>query len=207
MPEVTCPDCHTRQPVDPSSSGYACVSCGAEWDFVACASCGSRFHARPDAATWRCPACGHENARRHVATGRAAASPGPNRSLVLAGVGVLVVLLVAFALTRGDGDGATAASPTGGASPTAAGGTATESLCGHLVGIQSVRFDALGRTSRDLADDAAAIRAEGDEALAADVEALAAAVRELADAFDTPGTEDDDAATQAVLDALEPIPC
>ena len=207
MPEVTCPSCRTRQAIDPDTSGYTCRSCGADWDFVTCTSCASRFHAAPDASTWRCPNCGTENTRSHV---RAAVSPvselpiGPNRLMVLGAVGIIILALATWALTRGD-DGGAAASPTPSASPAV--DSATTVLCDHLVDIQTLRFDAIGKTASTLRDDAAALEAEGDAALAADVRTLARRVATLGTALDTPEPEDDQAATEAVLTALEPIPC
>ena len=60
MPEVTCPNCQTRQAVG-DAEGYACVSCGATWAFATCENCDVRFHMRPGTTAWTCPECGHEN--------------------------------------------------------------------------------------------------------------------------------------------------
>jgi transcription elongation factor Elf1 len=60
VPEVTCPNCQTRQEVG-DAEGYTCVSCGAAWAFAACENCGVRFHMRPGTTAWTCPECGHEN--------------------------------------------------------------------------------------------------------------------------------------------------
>jgi hypothetical protein len=125
--------------------------------------------------------------------------------LIFGVAGVLVLALIVWALTRGDGEDATP--PTPSASATASVASARQALCTHLVDIQTLRFDALGDTARTLRADAEAIEAEGDPALARDVKRLARAVAELQAAFDTPEIEDDDAATQAVIDALGPIPC
>jgi hypothetical protein len=210
VPEVTCPACHTRQAIDPDAQGYTCASCGAEWDFVTCSSCRSRFHAGPDAPGWRCPTCGTENARPHARPGATAGGPelplGPNRMMALGAVGIVLIALVTWALTRGGDDDATsAASPS--TSPSVAVGSAREALCAHLVDIQSLRFDALGEVAVTLRDDAAAIEAEGDPTLARDVKRLARAVATLQTAFDTADGADDQAANQALLTALEPIPC
>lgn len=60
VPEVTCPNCQTRQAVG-DAEGYTCVSCGAAWSFATCENCGVRFHMRPSTTAWTCPECGHEN--------------------------------------------------------------------------------------------------------------------------------------------------
>ena len=209
MPEVTCPACHTRQGIDPEAMGYTCTSCGAEWDFVACSSCGSRFHAAPDAPGWRCPTCGTENGRQHAPRPGASLGAelplGPNRLMVVGAIGIVVIALATWALTRGDGD--TTASPTASATPSVVAGTAREALCTHLVDIQSLRFEALGEVAVTLRDDAAAIEAEGDPELARQVKRLSREVAALQAAFDTTEIEDDQAATDALLAALEPIPC
>jgi predicted RNA-binding Zn-ribbon protein involved in translation (DUF1610 family) len=211
VPEVTCPACHTRQGIDPETGGYTCVSCGADWDFVTCSSCGSRFHAAPDAPGWRCPNCGTENARPHARRDAAFIGSdlpiGPNRLLLLGAAGILLIALVTWVLTRGDDDGGATNRATPTASASAPPGSASEALCSHLVDIQSLRFDALGDVAGTLRDDAAAIQQEGDAALAKDVKRLAREVSALQAAFETPEIEDDDVATQAVLDALGPIPC
>jgi ribosomal protein L37AE/L43A len=199
MPEVTCPECQTRQAIDPTAAGYACTRCGAEWDFVTCGSCGGRFHARPDAATWECPTCGSENVRPHARS----AAPTPGRGLLVAIGGVVVIALLAFVLTRG-GDDEVGEAPRSPATPA---GTARAQLCANLVDLQTLRFEALGRTADTLEGDAEALRAEGDETLADDVNVLVQAVRDLSDAYNTPGEADNEAATDAVLDALGPIPC
>ena len=212
MPEVTCPACHTRQGIDPEASGYSCTSCGADWDFVTCSSCGSRFHAAPDAPGWRCPSCGAENARPHAARGSGFGAPGApigaNRLMVVGAVGVILVALVTWALTRGGDDGSAAsATPSVSASASVAGGSAREALCSHLVDIQSLRFEALGTVATTLRADAQAIQDEGDLALARDVKRLAREVAALRAASDTPEIDDDQAANEALLVALEPIPC
>ena len=198
MPEVTCPACATRQQIDPAAIGYACVSCGAEWDFVTCDSCGERFHARPDAAAWTCPSCGNENLRHHARAGRGL---GPNRTMLLGAVGVVVIALVTFLLMRGGDD------PDPGATTSPSTASAEEALCTHLVDLQVLRFDALGRTADTLEADAEALRGEGDETLASAVDDLVLAVRDLAEAYNTPGEADNEQATDAVLEALGPIPC
>ena len=203
MPEVTCPACHTRQPIDAAAPGYVCQSCGTDWEFVSCVSCGARFHAGPSADAWTCPACGTENAGAHTAGDAGGPSAGISRMMLLGIGGLVIVALVAVLLSRGDGD--PAPSPSTSTSPSATSGTAA--LCAHLVDIQSLRFDALGRVASTLREDAEAIRAEGEVQLAGDVNALAAAVRTLRDALGTEGNEDDQAATEAMLTALEPIPC
>jgi predicted RNA-binding Zn-ribbon protein involved in translation (DUF1610 family) len=207
VPEVTCPSCHTRQGIDADAAGYTCRECGADWDFVTCESCGSRFHAAPDAQGWRCPSCGTENGRAHARPTTVGVSDlpiGPNRLMVIGAVGIVLLALIVWALTRG---GDEAAQPTPTASTSVAVGSARQALCTHLIDIQSLRFEALGEVASTLRDDAAAIAAEGDAQLARDVKRLAREVAALQAAFDTPEVEDDQAATDALLAALEPIPC
>ena len=189
--------------------GYVCISCGAEWDFVACSSCGSRFHAAPDAPGWRCPTCGTENVRQHARRSAASVTTelplSANRLMVFGAIGVLLIAIATWALTRGDDD--TSAAPTRSATPTVAADTAREELCMHLVDIQALRFEALGEVAVTLRDDATAIEAEGDPELARQVKRLSREVAALQAAFDTTEIEDDRAATDALLAALEPIPC
>lgn len=210
MPEVTCPACRTRRGIDADATGYTCSSCGATWDFVTCSSCGGRFHAAPDAAEWRCPTCGVQNARAHAGrpftVGISDLPIGPNRMLILGVVGILVLALATWALTR-DGDDGAAPAPTPTATATPSAGSAREALCAHLVDIQSLRFEALGTTASVLRDDADAIEAEGDARLARQVRRLSREVAALQAAFDTPEIEDDQSANEALLAALAPIPC
>ena len=127
--------------------------------------------------------------------------------LIVGIVGVILIALVTWALTRDGDDPAAGTAPTATASLPGDAVPASQALCSHLVDIQALRFDALGEAATTLRADVAAIQAEGDAELASDVTRLARRVAELQRAFDTPEIEDDDAATQAVLAALEPIPC
>jgi transcription elongation factor Elf1 len=76
VPEVTCPNCQTRQAVG-DTEGYTCVSCGAAWSFAACENCGVRFHMRPGTTAWTCPECGHENGTATMIDLGAESSPEP----------------------------------------------------------------------------------------------------------------------------------
>jgi len=127
--------------------------------------------------------------------------------MAVGAVGIVVIALVTWALTRGDDDDATSAATPSTSPSVAAVGAAREALCTHLVDIQSLRFDALGEVAATLRGDAEAIDAEGDPTLARDVKRLARSVATLQAAFDTADSADDQAATEALLTALEPIPC
>jgi hypothetical protein len=126
--------------------------------------------------------------------------------MLFGAIGIVVIALATWALARGDDDETTAA-PTQGTTPSVAASSAREALCTHLVDIQSLRFEALGEVAVTLRDDATAIEAEGDPELARQVKRLSREVAALQAAFDTPEIEDDQAATDALLAALEPIPC
>ncbi|GIU96951.1 MAG: hypothetical protein KatS3mg013_0754 [Actinomycetota bacterium] len=211
MAQVTCPACGTRQPIEAAAAGYACGACGVAWAFVACRSCRRRFHARRGAGSWRCPSCGAQNTpapstpttapRPRIRSPRRSPAVDLRRAAVAAGAVVLIVV-VAFALVR-RGDEPTPAT-TGTASPSV---DPAQALCAHLGDIQALRFDALGRAAKTLKADAETIEASGDPELARDVRRLVRAVRALRAAQATPEIDDDQEATAAVLEALEPLPC
>jgi predicted RNA-binding Zn-ribbon protein involved in translation (DUF1610 family) len=157
MAEVTCPQCHTRQPVDEDASTYRCVVCAATWDFVRCTVCGERFHARPGTRAWTCPNCGTPHGRNRRGISRRGA---PIPILIAAVLAIGVVVVLAMSLGGDDGD----ASPTPSVRPIA---DPANEVCRDLVAVQVLRVEALGRAAADLRDDAAALRAEGDEERAA----------------------------------------
>jgi hypothetical protein len=212
MPEVTCPRCETRQPIEAGAAGYTCVRCGARWVFASCESCGQRFHMPPDATSWTCPNCGHQNGPAVPAApaqASAPSTPAPERSSAadrrrrlrlgtIAVVGIAAIVLGSFLLTRGDGT-------TGTQSPSL---DAVATMCLHLRDLQTPRVDAFTRAAAELAADADAIDAAGDPQTAAAVRRLRRAVIGYRDALQTQAG-DDTAAAAAMAQALgDPdIPC
>lgn len=212
MPEVTCPRCETRQPIEAGAAGYTCVRCGARWVFAGCENCGQRFHMPPDTTSWTCPNCGHQNGpavRVAPAPPDVPMTPAPaggsaaerRRRLrlgTIALVGIAAVVLGSFLLTRGDGT-------TGTQSPSL---DAVATMCLHLRDLQTPRVDAFTRVATELASDADAIDAAGDPQTAAAVRRLRRAVIGYRDALQTQAG-DDTAAAAAMAQALgDPdIPC
>jgi len=214
MPEVTCPRCETRQPIEAGAAGYTCVRCGARWVFATCENCGQRFHMPPDATSWTCPNCGHQNGPAvPVAPAPADApttpAPAPVRSSAaqrsrrlrlgtIALVAIAAIILGSFLLTRGDGT-------TGTQSPSA---DAVATMCLHLRDLQTPRVDAFTRVAAELTADADAIDAAGNPQTAAAVRRLRRAVIGYRDALQTQAG-DDTAAAAAMAQALgDPdIPC
>ena len=191
MPEVTCPRCHTRQSIE-GSEGYTCTGCGSSWQFVDCDVCGGRFHAGTDATSWTCPNCGTEHS---LVPPR---EPfGGSRWLLPAGVIVvaLVVLIVVLASRGSDNP------PAGSTTP-----SALQQLCIDKQDLAVIRTDSLERTAAKLREDADALRAEGQEDVAAKVDKLVAAVDSLQQAV-AQGGENVKAQTDAVLKALVALPC
>lgn len=121
------------------------------------------------------------------------------RAIFVAAVAVLVVLIVAiFAFRPGEGQ------PT--VAPSAASSAALQQkLCSDIQGLQELRFDALDRLEASLASDQQAYAQAGDAATAAEVGRLVKAIAKLQAATSTGG--DQTAATDAVLKALDPLPC
>jgi predicted nucleic acid-binding Zn-ribbon protein len=219
MPEVTCPRCETRQPIEAGAAGYTCVRCGARWVFAMCENCGQRFHMPPDATAWTCPNCGHQNgapARESPApadapTRRAPAdaptTPAPSSAAerrrrlrlgTIALVAIAAIVLGSFLLTRGDGT-------TGTQSPSA---DAVATMCLHLRDLQTPRVDAFTRAAAELAADADAIDAAGNPQTAAAVRRLRRAVIGYRDALQTQGGDDSAAAGAMAHALLDPdIPC
>ncbi len=212
MPEVTCPRCETRQPIEAGAAGYTCVRCGARWVFAMCENCGQRFHMPPDATSWTCPNCGYQNgapARESPAPADAPPAPAPAGSSAAEGrrrlrlgtialVAIAAIVLGSFLLTRGDGT-------TGTQSPS---GDAVATMCLHLRDLQTPRVDAFTRAAAELAADADAIDAAGSPQTAAAVRRLRRAVIGYRDALQTQAGDDRAAAaamTQALLDP--DIPC
>lgn len=232
MPNVSCPSCSTRQEITEGSKGYTCTSCGRVWEFVVCDSCGSRFHAKPGTTEWTCPTCGtaHPSTtspqpvpisgddleavppeapvgpqQPGAGSDPGTAFPMPRADKVglvsripawawAAVAAVLVVAITVILVTR-----------NGNETPTT-GGSAMETLCGHVRGLpQTIRVDALGRAQEDLKADVRALKAEGDQATAKQVQKLIAAVAHVRD--DLERQKDTTDSVAAMGKALSAIDC
>jgi hypothetical protein len=196
MAEVTCPQCRTRQEVDPDADGYRCIVCAGTWSFVGCSVCSERYHARPGTRAWTCPNCGtpHGRNRRGISN---AGVPVPLVVGAILSIGAVVLL----ALTLGDDDAARSPSPS---SPSVIADPFRQ-VCRDLVNVQLLRVDALGRAAAALTEDAAAIRAQGDEVNAIAVEEIVAAILSYQEVAE--GGGDTQAATEQLLDALAAVDC
>jgi hypothetical protein len=195
MPEVTCPQCQTRQPVDPDAPGYQCLVCAATWTFVRCTVCGERYHARPGTRAWTCPTCGTPHGRNRRGISRRGV-PVPLLIAGLVGIGAVVALTL---LLGGD---EVAAPPTRSPSPPRI-ADPTKAVCRDLVDVQLLRVDALGRAAKELTADANALRADGEAErarLVDDVVAAIAAYQEVAE-----GGGDTQAATDQLLSAFQAV--
>jgi hypothetical protein len=194
MAQVTCPQCQTRQEIDPDADGYRCIVCAGTWSFVRCTVCGERFHTRPGARAWTCPNCGTPHGRNRRGISRVGI-PLP----ILLG-GIVVLGLVVFLLTQSlgpDGAGPTTPSSPSSASPIA---DPANQVCEDLHDVQVLRVGALGESADALTADAEALRAEGETERADLVDDLVAAVRTYQEVAE--GTGDTQAATEQLLDAL-----
>jgi hypothetical protein len=224
-PQVTCPRCHTRQPL-PDPDGYTCVSCGTGWVFGTCRSCGKRFHMEPSTRSWRCPNCGTENVGAQAAqtpptppaptaqapTPTPPSAPRSPRSLpgidrisvgVMIGVAVVAVLVIAglWLWLGPNGSSTPPASPTG--SPTVTAAQALSNLCHDIPIDQNLRVDALRRTADKVRQDAKDLRAAGNTDAARKAVAVATAMDNMADTLNSHG--DTTADTQALSSAIEAV--
>lgn len=193
MAEVTCPQCQTRQEIDPDADGYRCVVCAGTWSFVRCTVCGERFHTRPGTRAWTCPNCGTPHGRNRRGISRVGV-PLP----VLLG-GILAIGAAAFLLTRAlgsDDGGARTPSPS---SPSPIADPANK-VCRDLVDVQVLRANALGRAADALTADADALRAAGEDERAATVDDVVDAIGTYQEVAE--GGGDTQAATEQLLDAL-----
>jgi ssDNA-binding Zn-finger/Zn-ribbon topoisomerase 1 len=194
MAQVTCPQCHTRQEVDPDAEGYRCLVCAGTWNFVRCTVCSERYHTRPGARAWTCPNCGTPHGRNRRGVSRVGA-PLP----ILIG-GLVAIGVIAFFLIRSlgseDADPPTIPTPTS-ASPIT---DPADEVCGHLGAVQVLRVDALGDAADALTADADALRDAGETERADIVDDLVAAVREYQEVAE--GGGDVQTATGQLLDAL-----
>jgi ssDNA-binding Zn-finger/Zn-ribbon topoisomerase 1 len=194
MAQVTCPQCHTRQEIDPDAEGYRCLVCAGTWNFVRCTVCSQRYHTRPGARAWTCPNCGTPHGRNRRGVSRVGA-PLP----ILIG-GLVAIGVIAFFLIGSLGSDATG--PTTTPTPTSASPITdpANAVCGDLGAVQVLRVDALGDAADALTADADALRAAGETERADIVEDLVAAVRAYQDVAQ--GGGDTQAATDQLLDAL-----
>ena len=196
MAQVTCPQCNTRQKIDPDAEGYRCLVCAGTWNFVRCTVCSERYHTRPGARAWTCPNCGTPHGRNRRGVSRVGA-PLP----ILIG-GVLVIGIIAFFLIRSlgsDDGGSTTPTPTS-TSPVA---EPADAVCGDIGAVQVLRVDALGDAADALTADADALRAAGDAERADLVDDLVAAVQTYQEVAE--GGGDPQAATDQLLDALAAV--
>jgi ssDNA-binding Zn-finger/Zn-ribbon topoisomerase 1 len=197
MAEVTCPQCQTRQEIDPDADGYRCIVCAATWGFVRCTVCGERYHTRPGTRAWTCPNCGTPHGRNRRGISRVGV-PLP----LLVGAIIVIGAVVALALALGGDNGAppspTPSSPSSSVDP-------FRKVCRDLVDVQLLREDALGRAADALTEDAAALRAKGDRKSAAAVVDIVEAIRTYQEV--ARGGGDTVAATNQLLDALEAVKC
>ena len=197
MAEVTCPQCQTRQEIEPDADGYRCIVCAATWGFVRCTVCGERYHTRPGTRAWTCPNCGTPHGRNRRGISRVGV-PVP----LLVGAILAIGAVVALALTLGGDDGA-APNPTPSSPSTIA--DPFRQVCRDLVDVQVFRVEALGRAADSLRDDVAALRAQGDRKSAAAVVDIVRAIRAYQEVAQ--GGGDTAAVTNQLLDALAGVDC
>jgi hypothetical protein len=196
MAEVTCPQCQTRQEIDPDADGYRCVVCAATWGFVRCTVCGERYHTRPGTRAWTCPNCGTPHGRNRRGISRA----GVSLPLLLGAI-LVIGAVVALVLTLGGDDATprpTPSSPSSSVDP-------FRKVCRDLVDVQLLRVDALGKAADALREDADALRSQGDRENAAAVGDIVKAIRTYQEV--ARGGGDTVAATNQLLDALAGVQC
>jgi ssDNA-binding Zn-finger/Zn-ribbon topoisomerase 1 len=197
MVEVTCPQCQTRQSIDPDASGYRCIVCAATWNFVRCTVCGERYHTRPGTRAWTCPNCGTPHGRDR----RGISRTGLPIPLLVGALLAIAAVVVLFQVLGGD-DAGPGATPT---SPTAPARDPLRQACRDLVDVQLFRVQALDQAAQNLTADAAALRDEGERDLAKAVRDIVEAIRSYQDVAN--GGGDTQAATQQLLDALDKVDC
>ena len=197
MGEVTCPQCQTRQTVDPDAAGYRCIVCAATWNFVRCTVCGERYHTRPGTRAWTCPNCGTPHGRDR----RGISRTGLSVPLLVGGL-LAIAAIVALAQTLGGGDDGNRATPS---SPTGPPRDPLRQACRDLVDVQLFRVQALDQAAQNLGADAAALRDDGERELARAVRAIVRAIRSYQGVAN--GGGDAQAATQQLLDALDKVDC
>jgi ssDNA-binding Zn-finger/Zn-ribbon topoisomerase 1 len=197
MAQVTCPQCQTRQEIDPDAEGYQCIVCAGTWSFVRCTVCGERFHTRPGTRAWTCPNCGTPHGRNRRGISRV----GIPLPILLGGLAVLGLLVFFLVRSLGSDDGG----PTTPSSPSSASPITdpANKVCGDLGAVQVLRVDALGDAADALTADADALRAAGEAERADLVDDLVAAVTTYQEVAE--GGGDVQAATDQLLDALAAV--
>lgn len=195
MPEVTCPQCRSRQPIPDDAQGYRCIVCAASWNFVRCTVCGERYHTRPKTRAWTCPNCGTPHGRNRRGTSRSGASIP-----LLIGAVLAVVAIVAVAQALGGDEPTTTPAPT---TPTQV-ADPFDHVCQTLSEeLQVFRVDQLQRAADALQQDATALRELGERPSAVAVEDLIAAIHTYQEVAN--GGGDTQAATDELLAALDAI--
>jgi ssDNA-binding Zn-finger/Zn-ribbon topoisomerase 1 len=197
MAEVTCPQCQTRQEIDPDADGYRCIVCAGTWSFVRCTVCSERYHTRPGTRAWTCPNCGTPHGRNR----RGISRPGVPVPLLVGAILAIGAVVALAQVLGGDDDASPSPSPS---SPSAIADPFRQ-VCLDLVDVQVLRVGALGRTAEALTEDAAALRGQGDEENAVAVEEIVAAIRSYQQVAE--GGGDTQTATEQLLDALAAVDC
>jgi transcription elongation factor Elf1 len=213
---ATCENCGVRFHMRPGTTAWTCPECGHENGSAEMVDLGADTEPQAEAEAFVEPEATpspQAPPRRAAPAEPTAARSGPpsrGRLATIAVIGIVAVLVIAFALSALGGDGTdTAATETPGASSSAPAPssslTATKTLCLHLRDIQLLRVDNYTHLAGELANDAAAIQAEGDATLAAAVTKMRAAVLAYRDALAAQG--DMTAATQQMSKADAAMPC
>ena len=197
MAQVTCPQCQTRQEIDPDAEGYQCIVCAGTWSFVRCTVCGERFHTRPGTRAWTCPNCGTPHGRNRRGISRV----GIPLPILVGGLAVLGLIVFFLVRSLGSDDGG----PTTPSSPSSASPITdpANKVCGDLGAVQVLRVDALGDAADALTADADALRAAGEAERADLVDDLVAAITTYQEVAE--GGGDTQAATDQLLDALAAV--
>jgi hypothetical protein len=195
MAQITCPQCQTRQEIDPDADGYRCIVCAGTWSFVRCTVCSERFHTRPGARAWTCPNCGTPHGRNR----RGISSAGFSLPILVGSI-LAIGAVIALAQVLGGDDAAT---PTPSSSTPSAIAEPAMKVCRDLVDVQLLRVDALGRAAEALTGDAVALRGLGEQDRAALVDDVVAAIESYQQVAE--GGGDTQAATNQLLDALDAV--
>ena len=196
MAEVTCPQCRTRQPIEPDASGYRCITCAASWRFVGCTVCGERFHTRPGTRAWTCPRCGTP----HDLTRGGRSRVGAPIALILVAVVAVGIIGAAALFLGGDDDQASSPTPT---SPTSTARPAAD-VCDVISSqMQVFRVDQLGRAATALEGDAARLRAQGARSRAEAVDGVVDAIHGYQEVAE--GGGETRSATDQLLLALDAV--
>ena len=195
MAEITCPQCQTRQEIDPDADGYRCIVCAGTWSFVRCTVCSERYHVRPGTRAWTCPNCGTPHGRNR----RGISSAGISLPILVGSILAIGAVIVLAQVLGGDDPTTPTPSPS---SPSAIAEPAMK-VCRDLVDVQLLRVDALGRAVEALTEDAVALRGLGEPDRAALVDDVVAAVESYQQVAQ--GGGDTQAATNQLLDALNAV--